>query len=424
MLQSIIQVLLSGICRVTKSRDSMPAFALCALVCATVIMFTSQAGAYTYTYSDANFTGSFQVSGTDVGPTGLIDNLAPGINQDYTLVTVYQPWSNTAALTVGSYSITGLGYTFSMATDPLTVPNSVVVSVNHAGQIVDWSWTIYDGAPWPAGTLAQLVLYGGPHYSPTNQENLYIEQPYSPHNYTNPGTWTGSSPSSPSSKIGVFRNGQWYIDLVGTYTWSGCGPDGCYGFGTTGDIPVMGNWNGSADGKSKIGIFRNGTWYLDYSGTYAATGIWAGCGAPTDPTKAACIPYGASIDIPVVGNWNGSADGKSKIGIFRNGTWYLDYSGTYAATGIWAGCGAPTDPTKAACIAYGIGSDVPVVGNWNDSADGKSKIGVFRNGMWYVDYPGTYEATGTWAGCGAPTDPTKEVCAAWGAPTDIPLVFR
>ena len=115
---------------------------------------------------------------------------------------------------------------------------------------------------------------------------------------------------------------------------------------------------------------------------------------------------------------------ESKIGVFRNGTWYLDYTGTYATSGTWAGCGAPADPTKAACIAFGIGSDVPVVGNWNGSADGKSKIGVYRNGMWYLDYPGTYEATGTWAGCGAPTDPTKDVCAAWGAPGDIPVVTK
>ena len=201
MLQSIIQVLLSGIARVPKSRDSILTFVSCTLVCATVIMFTSQAGAYTYTYSDANFTGSFQVSGTDVGTTGLIDfNSNPLINQDYTLVTVYNQWSNTAALTVGSYSITGLGYTFSMATDPITVPNSVVVSVNSAGQIVDWNWTIYDGAPWPAGTQAELVLYGGPHYSVPNKENLYIEKPvYDPELYTNAGTWTGSPDASPSS---------------------------------------------------------------------------------------------------------------------------------------------------------------------------------------------------------------------------------
>ena len=62
-------------------------------------------------------------------------------------------------------------------------------------------------------------------------------------------------------------------------------------------------------------------------------------------------------DIPVVGNWNGSADGKSKIGVFRNGTWYLDYPGT----GSWVGCDASADPTKDACVNWGISGYVPVV---------------------------------------------------------------
>jgi len=277
--------------------------------------------------------------------------------------------------------------------------------------------------------------------------------------------------TSEQAKIGVFRSGAWYMDLPGTYTWVACGTDGCFSFGTSGDIPVMGdwdgtgimrigvfrngvwyldmngndawdgsdvsipfgapgdipvvgNWNGSVDGKTKIGIVRNGTWYLDYAGTYVTTRTWAGCGAPLDPTKAECIPFGVGSDVPVVGNWNGSADGQSKIGVFRNGTWYLDYAGTYATSGTWAGCGAPLDPTKAACIPFGIGSDVPVVGNWNGSANGQSKIGVFRNGMWYLDYAGIYATTGTWAGCGAPADQTKEVCKNWGLSSDIPVITK
>ena len=265
--------------------------------------------------------------------------------------------------------------------------------------------------------------------------------------------------SEEPSKIGVFRSGTWYMDLLGTYSWVACGPDGCYSFGLAGDIPVtgdwdgtgimrigvfrhgwwyldmngndawdgsdasipfgmagdipvVGNWSGSADGKSNIGVFRNGMWYLDYPGT----GTWVGCGAPADLAKDACIPFGMAGDIPVVGNWSGSADGKSNIGVFRNGMWYLDYPGT----GTWAGCGAPADPTKDACIPFGMAGDIPVVGNWSGSADGKSNIGVFRNGMWYLDYPGT----GTWTGCGAPADPTKGVCANWGAPGDMPVVLR
>ena len=266
--------------------------------------------------------------------------------------------------------------------------------------------------------------------------------------------------TSQEAKIGVFRSGGWYLDLVGSYAWSGCGPDGCYGFGMAGDIPVtgdwdgtgimrvgvfrngwwyldmngngtwdpgvdvaisfgqagdvpvVGNWNGSTDGKSKIGVFRNGTWYLDYPGT----GSWVGCGAPSVITQDACLTFGQTGDVPVVGNWNGSVDGKSKIGVFRNGTWYLDYPGT----GSWVGCGAPSVITQDACLTFGQTGDVPVVGNWNGSVDGKSKIGVFRNGTWYLDYPGT----GSWIACGAPSDITKDVCSNWGMNGDMPAIIK
>src|SRR5664279_1038125 len=77
---------------------------------------------------------------------------------------------------------------------------------------------------------------------------------------------------------------------------------------------LYGDWNG--DGTIKIGIFSNGNWYLDYPGT----GVWVGCGAPGDPTKDACITFGQAGDIPLVGDWTG--DGRTRIGIFRNGSWY------------------------------------------------------------------------------------------------------
>jgi hypothetical protein len=262
------------------------------------------------------------------------------------------------------------------------------------------------------------------------------------------GTDVQFTTTSNASKIGVFRNGSWYIDLVGNYTWSGCGPDGCYDFGTAGDIPIVGDWNGNGNvklgvftngtwyldingnnawdagvdatipfgaagdipivgdwngtGKSNIGVFRNGTWYLDLAGT----GTWVGCNTTSD----ACYSFGQAGDIPVVGDWNGT--GKSNIGLFRNGTWYLDLAGT----GTWVGC----NTTSNACYSFGQAGDIPVVGNWNGSADGKAKIGVFRNGTWYLDYPGS----GKWIGCGAPGDATKDACFTFGIPGDVPVVTK
>ena len=185
------------------------------------------------------------------------------------------------------------------------------------------------------------------------------------------GDWDGTG----IVRMGAFRNGSWYLDYNGDGQWSGCGTtadtDRCYTFGMAGDIPVIGDWNGN--GISKMGVFRNGNWYLDYNGD----GQWSGCGTTTDTDR--CYTFGMAGDIPVVGDWNGN--GVSKIGVFRNGNWYLDYNGD----GQWSGCGAT--PSTDRCYTYGMAGDTPVIGDWN--GDVRSKIGVFRNGMWYLNYVGT-----------------------------------
>ena len=52
-------------------------------------------------------------------------------------------------------------------------------------------------------------------------------------------------------------------------------------------------------------------------------------------------------DIPVVGDWNGS--GTTKIGVFRNGVWYLDTNGDNK----W--------DTGDAAISFGMAGDKPIV---------------------------------------------------------------
>jgi hypothetical protein len=64
--------------------------------------------------------------------------------------------------------------------------------------------------------------------------------------------------------------------------------DKTFHFGTSGDIPVIGDWNG--DGTSDAGIYRpsNGNWYLDYT----KTGV-------VDRT----FHFGTSGDSPKIGKW-------------------------------------------------------------------------------------------------------------------------
>ncbi len=98
-----------------------------------------------------------------------------------------------------------------------------------------------------------------------------------------------------SSSVGTFRptDGAFYLDYNGNGVWDGCGIDRCLSIGLNGDIPLVGDWNGS--GTAKVGTFRptDGAFYLDYNGN----GVWDGCG--TDR----CLSMGLNGDLPLVGTW-------------------------------------------------------------------------------------------------------------------------
>jgi hypothetical protein len=146
-----------------------------------------------------------------------------------------------------------------------------------------------------------------------------------------------------------------------------------------GDVPVVGDWNG--DGKTKVGLFRQGFfWILDTNGN----------GTFEQGVDQTFAFGGVPGDQPVVGDWNG--DGRSKLGLFRQGFfWILDYNGNGSIDNV-NGVGGD----KAFAFG-GIAGDVPVVGDWN--GDGKSKVGVFRSGFfWVLDANGNYQFDGTAAG--------------------------
>jgi subtilisin family serine protease len=215
------------------------------------------------------------------------------------------------------------------------------------------------------------------------------------------GNWNGMG----AMEVGIYRNGSWYLDANGNGAWDGCGTDRCFPSfgGLLEDLPITGDWDGS--GRTKIGIYRNGAWYLDRNGN----GRWDGCGTTADTDI--CFPSfgGLAEDIPVGGDWTG--DGRSKIGIYRNGAWYLDRNGN----GRWDGCGTTTDTDICFTGFGGLNIDVPVAGDW--TGDGITKIGIYRNGAWYLDRNGN----GQWDGCG--TSPDADICppAFGGFPEDKPI---
>ena len=122
------------------------------------------------------------------------------------------------------------------------------------------------------------------------------------HTYTSPGTYqvslqvyntdgynstrkAGYIIVTGISDAGVFRpsNGNWYFNFYNNGV-----VDKGFHFGTSGDIAVVGDWDGN--GISDVGVYRpsNGNWYLDTT----KTGI-------VNKT----FHFGTAGDSPIVGKW-------------------------------------------------------------------------------------------------------------------------
>jgi len=195
-------------------------------------------------------------------------------------------------------------------------------------------------------------------------------------------------------ELGLYVDGQWFIDLNGNGRWDA--GDLWAKLGTRDDKPVVGDWNG--DGKADIGIFGP-AWPRDPKAIQTDPGLPDPANRfvakrkqnlPPDedettlgrrrlqPGKQGKIRedlidhvfhYGVALETPVVGDWTGA--GIRRIGTFYNGVWTLDTDGDGRLSESDLQC------------QFGQAGDIPVVGDW--TGDGIEKIGVYRNGTWYLD---------------------------------------
>ena len=60
--------------------------------------------------------------------------------------------------------------------------------------------------------------------------------------------WTGTA------KVGTFRpsDGTFYLDYNGSGAWDGCATDRCLSIGLNGDIPLVGDWDGTGPAKVRL----------------------------------------------------------------------------------------------------------------------------------------------------------------------------
>ena len=152
--------------------------------------------------------------------------------------------------------------------------------------------------------------------------------------------------AAPPADLAVWRSstGEWWVmgGAAGsqqvTQSW-----------GSSGDKPVPGDYDG--DGKTDFSVFRpsNGNWYIIYS---------AGGGNQ--------FPFGQSGDIPAQADYDG--DGRTDAAVFRAGVWYIMRSSDFGVT----------------TQQFGLSTDKPAAADYD--GDGKADIAVRRgsNTTFYV----------------------------------------
>jgi len=212
------------------------------------------------------------------------------------------------------------------------------------------------------------------------------------------GDWTGNG----QFKVGIYRpsTGQWWLDINNdgvydtgdvTYTFGGLVTGG-----VPQDVPVVGDWTSS--GKSCIGIFRSGAfWLLDLNcnGTYDGT---------TGSSPDAFFPFGGlANDTPVVEAWSSTQGSGTHVGVVRayapggvvgacNSTttagcpfyWVFDV----AAANNPSGAAATHQPAPGSFAYGGLFGDVFVTGDWLGTS--MYQAGVYRSGFWLLDLNGSH----------------------------------
>lgn len=155
-------------------------------------------------------------------------------------------------------------------------------------------------------------------------------------------------------------------------------------FGATGDIPIVGNFDPS-DSGDEVGVFRPSTnqfFLLE------------------DDMDVIALRAGTTGDLPIVGNWDGSGDGSDEVGVYRPSTSQFF---TLASNSGGAAISGRT---------FGASGDIGVSGDWD--ADDTTTVAVYR------DEGGS--AGGTWYFTDMTTGGTADALLRFGATlTDRPV---
>lgn len=212
------------------------------------------------------------------------------------------------------------------------------------------------------------------------------------------GDWNGDG----ADDVGFRRpaTSRFYLDANGNRQWDdiGGGDITSATFGLSTDRAVIGDWNG--DGTDDIGVWRPSTrqFILDTNGNRRLDSSANG--------DIRTTAFGLATDYPVIGDWNG--DGIDDLGFWRpsNRQFYLDANGNRSWDGTVGG--------DLVTGAFGLATDRPVVSDWN--GDGTDDLGFWRPSSreFLLDTNRNKRWDGTAGG--------DTVTTAFGLSTDVPLV--
>jgi len=205
----------------------------------------------------------------------------------------------------------------------------------------------------------------------------------------NPQPVVGDWDSTGWTRIGMYCDGTWYLDMDGDNLYTAGVDRLVTNFGFTATKPVVGDWDNT--GKVRLGFFQNGLWYLDLVGDYVLR-----------YNSQSVFSFGGAGDFPIVGDWLNN--GLTHLGIVRFNHFLLDLNG---------------DRTVDTNYNFGSSTDIFMFADWYNT--GVKRIGSFRTqgypiGWWFVDINGNNNLDNGNFPC------VPDGCFSQGASGDIPVV--